>query len=91
MIEGGGDVRTADVELERFDQYAAQMTVNGRRYRLLTDTHGPISIVDVGGSPIASAATRAASCAPCPGTGDRHRCRWATRSTPATRFSCWRA
>ena len=65
VIEGGGDVRTADVELERFDQYAAQMTVNGRRYRLLTDTHGPdLSIVDVGGSPIASAATRAASCAP---------------------------
>jgi acetyl/propionyl-CoA carboxylase alpha subunit/acetyl-CoA carboxylase carboxyltransferase component len=49
VIEGGGDVRTADVELERFDQYASQMTVNGRRYRLLTDTHGPISIVDVGG------------------------------------------
>ncbi|MFT3900656.1 MAG: carboxyl transferase domain-containing protein [Gordonia sp. (in: high G+C Gram-positive bacteria)] len=49
VIEAGGNVRTADVELERFDDHAAQMTVNGTRYRLLTDTHGPISLVDVEG------------------------------------------
>lgn len=49
VIEAGGDVRTADVDLERFDQYSAQLTVNGKRYRLLTDTHGPISLVDVEG------------------------------------------
>ncbi|GAB09774.1 acyl-CoA carboxylase [Gordonia araii NBRC 100433] len=49
VIEAGGDVRTADVELERFDSYAAQITVNGTRYRVLADTHGPISLVDVDG------------------------------------------
>ncbi|MFT4200882.1 carboxyl transferase domain-containing protein [Gordonia sp. (in: high G+C Gram-positive bacteria)] len=49
VIEAGGNVRTADVELERFDDHAAQITVNGTRYRLLTDTHGPISLVDVEG------------------------------------------
>ncbi|GAA3032605.1 biotin carboxylase N-terminal domain-containing protein [Gordonia defluvii] len=49
VIEAGGDVRTADVEVERFDDYAARATVNGVRYRLLADTQGPISLVDVNG------------------------------------------
>ena len=49
VIEAGGDVRTADVELERFDEYSGQISVNGIRYRLLTDTHGPIHLVDVEG------------------------------------------
>ena len=48
-IEAGGDVRTADVELDRFDRHTGQIAVNGARYRLLTDTHGPIHLVEVDG------------------------------------------
>ncbi|GAA4673820.1 biotin carboxylase N-terminal domain-containing protein [Gordonia humi] len=49
VVEAGDDSRTADVVLERFDEHAGQITVNGSRYRLLTDTHGPIHLVDVDG------------------------------------------
>ncbi|MFG3436969.1 carboxyl transferase domain-containing protein [Nonomuraea sp. NPDC047897] len=48
-IEAGDDVRTADVELDRFDRHTGQVTVNGTRYRLLTGTHGPIHLVEVDG------------------------------------------
>ncbi|MDP4505712.1 ATP-binding protein [Nonomuraea turcica] len=48
-IEAGGDVRTADVELDRFDRHTGQISVNGTRYRLLTGTHGPIHLVEVDG------------------------------------------
>lgn len=48
-IEAGGDIRTADVDLERFDQHTGQIVVNGTRYRLVTGTHGPIHVVDVDG------------------------------------------
>ena len=48
-IEAPGETRTADVDLERFDSHAAQLVVNRVRYRLLTDTHGPIHLVDVDG------------------------------------------
>ncbi|GHE27000.1 fused acetyl/propionyl-CoA carboxylase subuit alpha/methylmalonyl-CoA decarboxylase subunit alpha [Streptosporangium violaceochromogenes] len=48
-IEAGGDVRTADVELDRFDRHTGRITVNGTRYRLLTDTHGPTHLVEVDG------------------------------------------
>ncbi|MFL6126811.1 carboxyl transferase domain-containing protein, partial [Actinophytocola sp.] len=48
-IEAGGDARTADVELERFDAHTGQIVVNGTRYRLLTGTHGPIHLVEVDG------------------------------------------
>ncbi|AGL17137.1 acetyl/propionyl-CoA carboxylase alpha subunit [Actinoplanes sp. N902-109] len=48
-IEAGGEVRTADVELDRFDAYAGQIVVNGSRHRLLTGTHGPIHLVEVDG------------------------------------------
>ncbi|WP_018681343.1 carboxyl transferase domain-containing protein [Actinokineospora enzanensis] len=48
-IEAGEDVRTADVELERFDRHTGRITVNGSRYRLLTGTHGPIHLVEVDG------------------------------------------
>ncbi|MBO4205329.1 ATP-binding protein [Micromonospora echinofusca] len=48
-IEVGADVRTADVELDRFDRHTGQVVVNGTRYRLLTDTHGPIHLVEVDG------------------------------------------
>src|SRR5207248_433610 len=45
----GSEVRTADVELERFDRHSGQIVVNGARYRLLTGTHGPIHLVEVDG------------------------------------------
>ncbi|MFG1952056.1 carboxyl transferase domain-containing protein [Micromonospora sp. NPDC048830] len=48
-IEAGEVVRTADVELDRFDRHTGQIVVNGVRYRLLTDTHGPIHLVEVDG------------------------------------------
>jgi acetyl/propionyl-CoA carboxylase alpha subunit/acetyl-CoA carboxylase carboxyltransferase component len=48
-IEAGENARTADVELDRFDQHTGQVTVNGVRYQLLTATHGPIHLVEVDG------------------------------------------
>ncbi|WP_067474948.1 ATP-binding protein [Nocardia amamiensis] len=48
-IEAGGDIHTADVDLERFDRHAGQIVVNGTRYRVITGTHGPIHLVDVDG------------------------------------------
>ncbi|GII96091.1 ATP-binding protein [Sinosporangium siamense] len=48
-VEAGGEVRTADVKLDRFDRHTGQILVNGTRYRLLTDTHGPIHLVEVDG------------------------------------------
>ncbi|WP_422752560.1 carboxyl transferase domain-containing protein [Micromonospora sp. WMMD708] len=48
-IEVGGDVHTADVELDRFDRHTGQIAVNGARYRLLTGTHGAIHLVEVDG------------------------------------------
>ncbi|WP_433235117.1 carboxyl transferase domain-containing protein [Streptosporangium sp. CA-135522] len=48
-VEAGDDVRTADVELDRFDRHTGQIVVNGTRYRLLADTHGPIHLVEVDG------------------------------------------
>ncbi|GAB3934375.1 hypothetical protein GCM10027614_07270 [Micromonospora vulcania] len=48
-IEAGSLVRTADVELDRFDRHTGQIVVNGVRYRLLTGTHGPTHLVEVDG------------------------------------------
>ncbi|MEV0733758.1 carboxyl transferase domain-containing protein [Polymorphospora sp. NPDC050346] len=48
-IEAGDDVRTADVELDRFDRHTGQTVVNGTRYRLLTSTYGPVHLVEVDG------------------------------------------
>ncbi len=48
-VETGDGVRTADVELDRFDRHTGQIIVNGTRYRLLTGTHGPIHLVEVDG------------------------------------------
>ena len=48
-IEAGGEVRSADVELDRFDRHTGQIVVDGVRYRLLTGTHGPIHLVEVDG------------------------------------------
>jgi len=46
---GADAVRTADVELDRFDRHTGQIGVNGSRHRLLTHTHGPIHLVEVDG------------------------------------------
>ena len=51
-IEAGsatGAVNTADVDLDRFDRHTGHVLVNGVRYRLLTDTHGPVHLVEVDG------------------------------------------
>ncbi|MGH3910329.1 MAG: biotin/lipoyl-containing protein, partial [Pseudonocardiaceae bacterium] len=48
-FEAGDDVRTVDVELDRFDRHTGQIVVNGTRYRLLVGTHGPIHLVEVNG------------------------------------------
>ncbi|MFG1880159.1 carboxyl transferase domain-containing protein [Sphaerisporangium sp. NPDC049003] len=48
-VQAGDDVRTAEVELDRFDRHTGQIIVNGTRYRLLTGTHGPIHLVEVDG------------------------------------------
>jgi acetyl/propionyl-CoA carboxylase alpha subunit/acetyl-CoA carboxylase carboxyltransferase component len=48
-ISGGGDVHQADVEVERFDEYSGRIVVNGRRFRLVSATHGPIHLVEVDG------------------------------------------
>ena len=48
-IEAGPLVRTADVELERFDKHTGRITVNGERHRLLTGAHGAIHLVEVDG------------------------------------------
>ncbi|MEU8820873.1 biotin carboxylase N-terminal domain-containing protein [Actinoplanes sp. NPDC048796] len=48
-VSAGGDVHSADVVLERFDEHSGQALVNGRRFRLVTATHGPIHLVEVDG------------------------------------------
>jgi acetyl/propionyl-CoA carboxylase alpha subunit/acetyl-CoA carboxylase carboxyltransferase component len=48
-IETGGEVRTADVELERFDTHSGRIAVNGSRFRVLIGTHGPTHLVEVDG------------------------------------------
>ncbi|KAB2352507.1 ATP-binding protein [Actinomadura rudentiformis] len=48
-VSGGGDMHPADVEVERFDDHSGQIVVNGRRFRLVSATHGPIHLVEVDG------------------------------------------
>ena len=48
-VSGGGPVHTADVEIERYDAYSGQITVNGSRFRLVTGTYGPTHLVEVDG------------------------------------------
>ncbi|MBL1079250.1 ATP-grasp domain-containing protein [Nocardia sp. 2] len=49
-IESAAEIRTADVDLERFDDHTGQIVVNGTRYRVVTGTHGPVHVVDVDGT-----------------------------------------
>ena len=46
---GIGESATVDAELDRFDEHAGQLLLHGRRFRLVTDTHGPIHLVEVDG------------------------------------------
>ncbi len=48
-ISAGADAHQADVELERFDAHSGRIVVNGRRFRLIMATHGPIHLVEVDG------------------------------------------
>ncbi|MFB4315941.1 biotin carboxylase N-terminal domain-containing protein [Actinomadura sp. 21ATH] len=48
-VSGGGDPHPADVEIERYDAHSGQIVVNGRRFRLVSATHGPIHLVEVDG------------------------------------------
>ncbi|MFI6291077.1 biotin carboxylase N-terminal domain-containing protein [Nonomuraea sp. NPDC050790] len=45
----GGRPHPADVEVERFDAHCGHIVVNGRRFRLVSATHGPIHLVEVDG------------------------------------------
>jgi acetyl/propionyl-CoA carboxylase alpha subunit/acetyl-CoA carboxylase carboxyltransferase component len=46
---GIGDAADVDVDLDRFDEHTGRIVVNGQRFRLVTDTHGPIHLVEVDG------------------------------------------
>ncbi|RSD21437.1 ATP-binding protein [Amycolatopsis eburnea] len=46
---GASDVHHAEVEIDRFDAHSGQIRVNGRRFRLVSATHGPIHLVEVDG------------------------------------------
>ncbi|GAA4640573.1 biotin carboxylase N-terminal domain-containing protein [Actinoallomurus vinaceus] len=48
-VSGGGDAHLVDVEVERFDEYSGHIVVNGRRFRLVSATHGPIHLIEVDG------------------------------------------
>ncbi|MFD8247991.1 carboxyl transferase domain-containing protein [Nocardia sp. NPDC059691] len=48
-IEAGEDIRTADVDLVRYDRHSGQIVVNGTAFRVTAGTHGPIHVVDVDG------------------------------------------
>ncbi|GHF95533.1 MULTISPECIES: ATP-binding protein [Amycolatopsis] len=46
---GASDVHHADIEIDRFDAHSGRILVNGRRFRLVSATHGPIHLVEVDG------------------------------------------
>src|SRR5690606_30907169 len=41
-VESGNGEQTVDVEVERYDSSVGRLTVNGRGFRVVTGTHGPI-------------------------------------------------
>ncbi|HEV7652758.1 MAG TPA: biotin carboxylase N-terminal domain-containing protein [Actinophytocola sp.] len=49
VAAGTGAPHTADVEIDRFDRHSGQVVVNGRRFRLVTNAHGPTRMVEVDG------------------------------------------
>jgi acetyl/propionyl-CoA carboxylase alpha subunit/acetyl-CoA carboxylase carboxyltransferase component len=44
-----GDASTVDVELDLFDEHTGRILVNGQRFRLVSDAHGPVHLVEVDG------------------------------------------
>jgi acetyl/propionyl-CoA carboxylase alpha subunit/acetyl-CoA carboxylase carboxyltransferase component len=47
---GEGDAaQTLDADLDRLDDYASVLLTGGKRYRLVTATHGPVQLVEVEG------------------------------------------
>ncbi|WP_103353551.1 biotin carboxylase N-terminal domain-containing protein [Amycolatopsis sp. CA-128772] len=46
---GASDVHHADIEIDRFDAHSGRILVNGRSFRLVSATHGPIHLVEVDG------------------------------------------
>ncbi|WBQ08153.1 ATP-binding protein [Kribbella sp. CA-293567] len=48
-VGSGDDLQYLDVELDRLDAYDARIVVAGRRFRLITATHGPVHLVEVDG------------------------------------------
>ncbi len=49
IAAGTGTPHEADAELERFDAQTGQIVVNGQRFRLVTNVHGPTHLVEVDG------------------------------------------
>ncbi|TCM44534.1 carboxyl transferase domain-containing protein [Kribbella sp. VKM Ac-2568] len=45
----GDELQYLDAELDRLDAYDARLEVAGRRFRLVTATHGPVHMVEVDG------------------------------------------
>src|SRR4051794_16066128 len=48
-IQNGGDAHVVDASVDRIDDYAGRITVEGRAHRLITATHGPVHLVEVDG------------------------------------------
>ncbi|GGN06870.1 fused acetyl/propionyl-CoA carboxylase subuit alpha/methylmalonyl-CoA decarboxylase subunit alpha [Terrabacter tumescens] len=48
-ITNGGDEHVVDATLDRIDEYAGRIVVEGRAHRLVTATHGPVHLVEVDG------------------------------------------
>ncbi|ASO20505.1 acetyl/propionyl-CoA carboxylase alpha subunit/acetyl-CoA carboxylase carboxyltransferase component [Actinoalloteichus hoggarensis] len=49
IAAGNGTPRPADVEIERFDRHTGHLIVNGTRFRLVVNAHGPTHLVEVDG------------------------------------------
>ncbi|HJQ46762.1 MAG TPA: biotin carboxylase N-terminal domain-containing protein [Amycolatopsis sp.] len=48
-VAGGDVVYPVDVDIDRYDDHTGVIVVNGRRHRLVSDTHGPIHLIEVDG------------------------------------------
>lgn len=48
-VGAGDELQYLDAELDRLDAYDARLEVAGRRFRLVTATHGPVHLVEVDG------------------------------------------
>ncbi|GAA1976737.1 biotin carboxylase N-terminal domain-containing protein [Terrabacter lapilli] len=48
-VVNGGAEHVVDATLDRIDEYAGRIVVEGRSHRLVTATHGPVHLVEVDG------------------------------------------